>query len=139
MDLLEVFGIAVLDHSRLDHCVLGSHEDCVELNRIIGIVPLKAKRGDPGSKNDLRDGMHIHTAIRDGYDGFVTTDRRVLRAAGAVRAGWPMFGIFTPSEAVAWVRKELRASTVGPSGRLLDDPRTSEPSDGFELLARRTP
>lgn len=105
MDLLEVYGILVLDHSRLDHCVLGSSEDGGELNRVIGIVHPKAKWSDPDSKNDLRDGMHIHTAIRDGYDGFVTADRSVLRAAGAMRAEWPMFSIFTPTEAVAWVRK----------------------------------
>src|SRR5438552_2290628 len=38
IDLLGVYGIAVLDHSRLDHCVLGGDGDAEQLNRIIKLV-----------------------------------------------------------------------------------------------------
>ena len=48
--------------------------------------------------------MQVSTAIRENYDGLVTTDKRILAAAPTIRAREaPTFNIFTPTQAVDWI------------------------------------
>lgn len=106
MDLLEVFGPLVAGSSRRDHFVVSGREDDERLDHVLAIVHPGATRS--GSKRHLRDAQQIATAIRYGYDGFVTTDAAIVRAGVAIRQSFGTFSIFTPTQAVAWVEEHLR-------------------------------
>jgi histidinol phosphatase-like PHP family hydrolase len=51
--------------------------------------------------------MHIATAIRYGYQGLVTTDHDVLKATAAIATEFGGFRLMLPSQAVAWVTREV--------------------------------
>ena len=51
--------------------------------------------------------MHIATAIRYGYQGLVTTDADVLKATAAIANELGGFRLLLPSQAVAWVTREV--------------------------------
>jgi hypothetical protein len=75
---LELLGPVVLEHSRLDHSVLASEEDVERLERVketIGIRQISKRYAE----HDLRDAMQITTAIRYGYNGFITRDKRLVK------------------------------------------------------------
>jgi predicted nucleic acid-binding protein len=76
--LLELHGPLVLGHSRQNHSVLASEEDVQRLDRVKEIVGMRtaSKRR---ANHDLRDAMHIATAIRYGYNGFITGDKRLVK------------------------------------------------------------
>ncbi len=73
---LELLGPVVLEHSRLDHSVLASDEDVQRLDRVKGIVGIRTA-SERNASHDLRDVMQIATAIRYGYNGFITRDKRL--------------------------------------------------------------
>jgi predicted nucleic acid-binding protein len=75
---LELQGPVVLDNSRLNHTVLASDEDVQRLDRVKEIVGIRST-SERNAKHDLRDAMHIATAIRYGYNGLVTGDKRLLK------------------------------------------------------------
>lgn len=75
---LELHGPVVLGHSRPDHAVLASEEDVQRIERVKEIVGI-SHMSERTAKHDLRDSMQIATAIRYGYDGFITGDKRLLR------------------------------------------------------------
>lgn len=75
---LELHGPVVLGHSRPDHAVLASEEDVQRMERVKKIVGI-SHMSERTAKHDLRDSMQIATAIRYGYDGFITGDKRLLR------------------------------------------------------------
>ena len=51
--------------------------------------------------------MHIATALRYGYQGLVTTDDDVLKATMAIATEFGGFRLMLPSQAVAWVAREV--------------------------------
>ena len=51
--------------------------------------------------------MHIATAVRYGYQGLVTTDEDVLKASALIAAEFGGFLLLLPSQAVAWVTREV--------------------------------
>jgi len=73
---LELYGPVVLSHSRPAHAVLASEEDVQRIDRVKEIVGMR-HMSERNAKHDLRDAMHIATAIRYGYDGFITRDKRL--------------------------------------------------------------
>ena len=75
---LELLGPVVLEHSRLDHSVLASDEDVERLDRVKEIIGIR-QISERYAKHDLRDAMHIATAIRYGYNGFITGDKRLVK------------------------------------------------------------
>ena len=108
--LVESFGAFVLDHSRLDHAVLGGSMDEMRLEQVFSVLFPNAQR----SRNNLRDAMHISTAIRYGANGFVTQDKRVLKRQGAIRDAFDGFLLLTPREAVILARRlAARAESRG--------------------------
>ena len=74
--LLELHGPLVLGHSRLYHTLLANEGDIQRLDRVKEIVGVRTSR-ERNASHDLRDAMHIATAIRYGYNGFITRDKRL--------------------------------------------------------------
>ncbi len=99
---LELIGPVVLEHSCLDHSFLASEEDVKRLDRakeIIGIRQISERY----AKHDLRDAMHIATAIRYGYNGFITRDKRLEKHNDQFLSEFG-FRIMNVESAVAYVR-----------------------------------
>lgn len=118
---VESFGPLVLDHSRLDHAVLGSDEDSARLHLACDVL---WDRSEGLSKNNLRDAMHVSTAVRYGANGLVTRDKRLLKRADAIRAAFDGFLLVTPETAFR-VALRLRArATVRALPGLQGPPRT---------------
>lgn len=110
---LEVLGPAVLDHSRWDHFVFAGEDDDDRINRVLEVLfPGSDRRGtDRTSIHNLRDAMHVATAIRYGFNVFVTTDTRLLKHAAAVQAQWNI-EILSPTEAVRWVERRIENERI---------------------------
>ena len=72
-----MLGPAVWDHSRFDHSVFGSEEDRERLAAVFSALFPGADWAATSSKS-RRDAMHVATAIRYGYTGFLTRERRLL-------------------------------------------------------------
>jgi hypothetical protein len=102
--VIEVLGPAIVGHSRVGHSVWAGEEDGERIDLVVAaLFPNGNRHGqNQTDRHNLRDAMHVATAIRYGWDGFVTTDHAVLAAAQRVRAGWQI-EILRPTEAVAWV------------------------------------
>lgn len=107
---IEVHGPFVLNHSRLDHSVFGSSLDETGIAEVLALVHPE-RRLDGTSRSglhDVRDALHIWTAIRYGYNGFVTTDGAVLESADRfLHRGTGSIRILSPVQAVAWLRREI--------------------------------
>ena len=75
-ELVEVHGVLVLGHSRLDHAVLGSDEDAAEWDAIWQLLWPGHDLADTSRSNRrrVRDAMHVRTAHRYGFDAFITLD-----------------------------------------------------------------
>jgi hypothetical protein len=95
---VESFGPMVLDHSRLGFSVMSSDQDA---ERIRGVYEILHGGAERVRDNDLRDAMHVATAIRYGAFGFVTLDKQLLRRAGAIRQAFASFHILDPAAACA--------------------------------------
>jgi hypothetical protein len=107
---IEVFGPLVFDHSRLDHAVLGSPQDDTGITRVLALVHPGTRREETSRKarHNVRDALHIWTAIRYHYQVFVTTDRAVLASAGRFRQQSDLaIEILSPTEAVSWVERAV--------------------------------
>ncbi len=95
----ESLGVFVLDHSRLDHSVLGGPNDDESMDRLWSILKPGVDR-QVARKNHIRDVMHVHTAIRYGAHGFVTRDTQMRNKSKQVAAQFSGFRILSPSEAL---------------------------------------
>lgn len=111
---IEVLGPAVSNHGRLFHSVYASEDDERRLDRVFGL--LFPNRGRDGSSvtevHSLRDAMQVATAIRYGYEAFVTSDPEVLRGATRIheQRDWHL-RILRPADAVRWV-EQAQARTL---------------------------
>jgi hypothetical protein len=88
----------------LDHSVLGSDVDDARIDAVLRILRPNALRST-ATKNDLRDAMHVATAIRYGASHFVTSDKNILRRKAKLREAFDWFTVLTPTDAVALVRR----------------------------------
>jgi len=113
---LETAGMIMLHdpyvegHSAPETSVQPSPDDEARFSTVLRIVHPRALRRDTPGDNDLRDAMHIATAIRYGSEGLVTTDSDVLRAKAGIATCFAGFQLMLPSEAVAWVEQRRAAS-----------------------------
>lgn len=98
--LQELHGPLVLDHSRIDHAVLGSEQDRDLLESVLAVVKPGRARESVG-RNDFRDAMHVAWAIRYGLHGLISQDQRLLRKAERVKGKFNGFAIMTPEQALA--------------------------------------
>ncbi|MCW2876359.1 MAG: hypothetical protein JWQ95_459 [Sphaerisporangium sp.] len=95
----EAYGPLVLDHSRLGSAVLGDEDDEARLRRVFSILH-PGGHWDSARENDVRDAMHVSTAIRYGGYGFVTHDRLMLNKHDQMAEGFANFRIWRPEKAV---------------------------------------
>ena len=119
--ILELLGPAILDHSRLDHCVWAAEEDGERLDEVFAVLFPGTDRYGTGTTHThkLRDAMHVATSIREGCDAFVTTDGALLRKAAAVQARWNI-EILTPTDAVRWVERRIERERIRSERRRHD-------------------
>ncbi|MFI6280471.1 hypothetical protein [Streptomyces sp. NPDC050988] len=96
----ESFGPMVLDHSRLDHCVLGSDEDVARDEVVFSTLFPGADRSTC-RKNHIRDAMHVATAIRYGGRAFITHERKLLNKSDQIAGLFQGFRIWSPAQALA--------------------------------------
>jgi predicted nucleic acid-binding protein len=109
IDLIEVLGPMRLDHSRLDHSVLASPSDEVRDDEVFRLI-FGRDRTPASRRNDVADAHHVATCIRYALCGFVTRDKRLLRASPSLNAlAMGLFHVLTPEQAVDLVRR--RAAT----------------------------
>lgn len=106
-ELTEHFGPLVLDHSRLDHAVLGGRTDEELLHRVFALLYPGAVWGAARPQH-TRDAMHVAWAIRYGADGFITRDRRLLNKREAVARAFDGFLILEPAETVDRINRRKR-------------------------------
>jgi hypothetical protein len=106
--LVELLGPLVPDHSRLNASVLGTEEDARRLDQVLSIIhPNTANAGAARQRRDTRDALHIATAVRYGCNGFVTSDKGVLRRVSALREVFPLLRVGSPSDAINWGNSEV--------------------------------
>lgn len=101
---VELLGPMVLDHSRLGHSVVASAEDGARIDRVYAVLRPNGDRSHANS-NDLRDAMHIATAIRYGAGFFVTSDKNVLARRAELRDQFDWFTVLSPADAMALARR----------------------------------
>jgi len=79
--IIELHGPVVVGHSRWDHAVFASDEDSDRIDGVFAVLFPDSDRNamDRTSIHKLRDALHIATAIRYGYDVFVTAETRLLK------------------------------------------------------------
>jgi hypothetical protein len=108
-EYVEHLGPFVLDHSRPDSSVGGSDEDEARLASVFAVLFPGADRAAT-TPNNVRDAMHVATAIRYGANAFVTRDGNHLRRDTQVRAAFNDFGIYSPERAVVTARRLVERS-----------------------------
>ncbi|WP_345040402.1 hypothetical protein [Streptomyces sannanensis] len=96
----ESFGPLVLDHSRLDHCVLGSDDDATRNDQVFAALFPGADRATC-RKNHIRDAMHAATAIRYGGRAFITHERKLRNKSDQIAELFHGFRIWSPDDALA--------------------------------------
>ncbi len=101
-------GPAVVGHSRLGSCIVGSDEDDRRMARVLEILFGK-KPKTKYTSNDIRDVMHISTAIRYGGTYFVTLDKKVLKKAEKIKNEFQII-ITDPVECLKQVKTRLKKS-----------------------------
>jgi hypothetical protein len=126
----EYLGPLGVGHSRLDHSVLGSDDDEERLHQVFSCL---FPRGDwfSARRQDVRDAMSVATAIRYGMSGFLTKDKRLLKAGHRIRHAFNGFSILDPFDALAFVARLQRRygiRTSPPSGQTWRPASETEPS-----------
>lgn len=106
---VEHLGPMVLDHSRLDHCVVASSDDENRIRRVFAILLPGADWGT-ARRNHIRDAMHVSTAIRYAATGFVTNDQGLLKRDAALRAASDNFRVLSAAAALQLTERQVRKS-----------------------------
>lgn len=120
---VEQYGPVVWGHSRWDHAVWGSEEDAERLDRAIAVMFPGSAR-DSIVPNNLRDAMHVATAIRYGMNGLVTRNERgLLKKSTEIADAFDGFVVATPDEVLETVdrfKSKWLARDVRPPREELD-------------------
>lgn len=106
LSYIESYGPAVLGHSRLGYSILGDDQDDQRLGRILEILFGKKVRS-AYSYNEIRDAMHIATAIRYGGTYFITTDTDLLKRADLIESEFGL-KIRNPKDCLQEIEDRLR-------------------------------
>jgi predicted nucleic acid-binding protein len=106
--IIEVLDPAVPDHSRACHSVFLSVDDSQRIDRVFSLLFLTRDRHGSGvtERHSVRDAIQVATAIRYGYEAFVTSDPEVLRGATRIheQEDWTL-RILSPAGGVRWVER----------------------------------
>lgn len=106
---IESFGIAVVGHSRLGHCIVASDKEDKEIEDILSICFNKKPRRNY-SKKEMRDAMHIHTAIRYGGTYFITYDKKLIDASNKILERFNSTRICIPEACLDLIYEKLKLS-----------------------------
>ncbi|MFA5136017.1 MAG: hypothetical protein WC489_01330 [Patescibacteria group bacterium] len=101
-------GPAVVGHSRLGSCIAGSDEDDRRMTKVLEILFGKKAR-NKYTKNEIRDVMHVCTAIRYGGTYFVTLDTKILKRSPEIKNEFQII-IAKPNECLNLVQARLAKS-----------------------------
>ncbi len=123
---VELLGPAVVGHSRVDASVVGSAADEQRLAEVLEAL-FPGSSLPPTSRtaeHNLRDAMHVATAIRYGLNGFLTRDRRVSDGAERIRERFDGFTVGSPESVLPYVERRLYGWRFVDDGglRIVDDP-----------------
>lgn len=103
-EYVEHAGPAVWGESRWGHAVWAAPEDTARLDKVAAVLYPGLQRHQVTS-NNLRDCMHVATAVRYGAHGFITNDRRLLNKATAMRAAFNDFVLCNPEAALTIAKR----------------------------------
>lgn len=106
VQLLELHGPAVFGHSRLGHSVHAGTEDQERLHKIQALLTAR-RTSKRAMEHDLRDAMHLATAIRYRYDGIITSEKRLLRVDTCLTHDYG-FRVVTVPQAVTIMEQRIR-------------------------------
>ncbi len=106
VDYGEALGPMVLGHSRLGSSVLGSAADAHRLRCVFDILFPGADMAT-ARKQNVRDAMNVATAIRYGFNCFVTNDRHLLKKRDAIKAAFNDFLVASPEAALTFARRMI--------------------------------
>jgi predicted nucleic acid-binding protein len=101
---VELNGIFYLDESRINHAVMGTDEEAMEVQAIARVLK-------PGvelfGSNDFRDARHLATAKKYGCLAFVTADGNILKRAPELLESFQI-RVLTPEDALELVQELVR-------------------------------
>ncbi|ACU74370.1 hypothetical protein Caci_5511 [Catenulispora acidiphila DSM 44928] len=109
-DFPETYGPAVWGHSRWDRSYYATGEDEMRLNAVFAML-FPGKDRNAANKNDLRDAMHVSTAIRYAGYAFVTSDIKLVKKDSVIQnlSGSAGMRIWTPTQALSETRSRVAA------------------------------
>lgn len=99
------YGPAVVEHSRIGTSIVGTDEDDKRLEKVLTIIFGRKRRQDY-SRNEIRDCMHISTAVRYGGTYFVTYDKALLIKSEAIKGEFGI-KIKTPADALKEILERI--------------------------------
>jgi hypothetical protein len=103
---IESPGLGIFNHSRWNHFLFfDGSSDSGRLDRIIEILWGVHDRNQI-DKNELRDAMHISTAVKYGGAFFVTTDKGLLKQHERIKCEFGL-NIVAPDACLAEVSRRL--------------------------------
>jgi hypothetical protein len=104
----EAYGPLVFNHSRLGTAVFASDEDEIRLQTVLAITKPGVSNRRAVGPNDMRDAMHVSTAIRYAGSGFITRDKNLLRHSVELSSAFSGFIVCAPEDALLKVESEIR-------------------------------
>ncbi len=96
------FGPAVIGHSRIGSCIIGSDRSATDHQALLALLFGEG----PYSKNDVRDVMHLLTVAHYMGDVFVTNEQAILQKAVEIEQMYRIKAM-NPGDCSAFVRRHL--------------------------------
>lgn len=114
-EVLEAFGPMIVGHARLDHSVMGGEYDDRGIDRVLSVVHPGSDRYGTSTTaiHNLRDAIHVWTAIRNGWTAFVSEDPAVINANVRMiqQSDWSL-RLLSPAQAVRWTEREIEKGRI---------------------------
>lgn len=104
---IESYGLAVLGHSRLGPSVLGTEKEDQEFSEILEIIFGKKQRSEY-TKQEIRDAMHVMTAIRYGGTYLITNDKKMILSSDKLFKRFNSTKISSPIEALQMIKQRIK-------------------------------
>lgn len=102
LSYIESYGPAVFGHSRWGSTIFADEHDEKRLTKVLAILFGPKSRQSYG-RNDIRDAMHISTAIRYGGGFFVTSEKALIDKAKEIEKEFGI-KIRTPQDCLTEVK-----------------------------------
>lgn len=106
LDYVESYGPAVIGHSRIGFSMIGDEGDDERLGSILKILWGTRNRSDY-STNEIRDAMHIATAVRYGGTYFITKEKNILKKNYEIKKEFGI-NVCDPEHCLEEVKKRLK-------------------------------